>query len=394
MFHIPGRDALMVRGVERPLDYYASPRPGEPSPFHREAAAAAGPESFDAALARFLEDFLSDAPAVRVFTSGSTGRPKAFAAQKTRMLASARATVSFLRLQEDDENLLAMPLDYIAGKMVVVRSLACGLDLVPTPPAANPFAALGRPVDFACVTPMQAAKALGNPATAKMLLACRRVIIGGGAVDDELLAALQSAEGEVYSSYGMTETLSHIALRRLNGPEAEAAYRPLPGVALSISPKGTLVICAPAVADGALVTNDAAALEGDGSFRIIGRLDNVINTGAVKVQIETVEAKLKGIIKKPFAISSRPSRTFGEEVVLVIAGAPEDVDWDAMKQALSRFEKPHAVAYVGAIPLRATQKPDRPAIRTLAAQAQDAPAFFTSASSAGCAPQASSAAAV
>lgn len=271
-----------------------------------------------------------------------------------------------------------MSLDYIAGKMTAVRSVACGLDLIPVAPSADPFAELPGPVGLACVTTMQAKKILENPASTEKLVACRQVIIGGGAEDDELLAALQTASGEVYSSYGMTETLSHIALRRLNEPDAEAAYRPLPGVALSISPKGTLVICAPAVAARALVTNDAEELLPDGRFRILRRLDNVINTDAVKVQIETVEAKLRPVLRKPFAVSERPNRLFGDEVVLVFAGAPGELDWDSMKAALTRFEKPHAVAYVGAIPLTATQKSDRHAIRALAAKAVGAPASFTS----------------
>ena len=262
-----------------------------------------------------------------------------------------------------------MPLRFIAGKMVVVRSVECGLNLIPVEPCANPFLEHREAVDLCALTPMQAATVLANPATSRFLLESRAVILGGGPVDEELTAKLQSAQGAVYASYGMTETLSHVALRRLNGPTADAGFRALPGVTISLSALNTLQIEAPAVAAQTLITHDRARFNPDGTFSLIGRLDNVINTGAVKIQIEEVEAKLKPFISGRFAVSARKSRLFGEEVVLVLEGAPallSALDFSRMRQALGRFERPHWVICTSELPLTGSGKPDRPAIRKAA----------------------------
>ena len=315
---------------------------GTPGPWTSKALEA-DPLSFEAELGRFLTEFFSPGAAVTVHTSGSTGAPKAFAAEKSRMRASARATIAFLGLKPGCTNLLAMPLRFIAGKMVVVRSVECGLNLIPVEPCANPFLEHREAVDLCALTPMQAATVLANPATSRFLLESRAVILGGGPVDEELTAKLQSAQGAVYASYGMTETLSHVALRRLNGPTADAGFRALPGVTISLSALNTLQIEASAVAAQTLITHDRARFNPDGTFSLIGRLDNVINTGAVKIQIE--------------------------EVVLVLEGAPallSALDFSRMRQALGRFERPHWVICTSELPLTGSGKPDRPAIRKAA----------------------------
>lgn len=217
---------------------------GTPGPWTSKALEA-DPLSFKAELGRFLTEFFSPGASVTVHTSGSTGAPKAFAAEKSRMRASARATIAFLGLKPGSTNLLAMPLRFIAGKMVVVRSAECGLNLIPVEPCANPFLEHPEAADLCALTPMQAATVLANPATSRFLLESRAVILGGGPVDEELTAKLQSAKGAVYASYGMTETLSHVALRRLNGPTADAGFRALPGVTISLSALNTLQIDAP-----------------------------------------------------------------------------------------------------------------------------------------------------
>lgn len=237
---------------------------------------------------------------------------------------------------------------------MVVRSVECGLNLIPVEPCANPFLEHREAVDLCALTPMQAVTVLANPATSRFLLESRAVILGGGPVDEELTAKLQSAQGAVYASYGMTETLSHVALRRLNGPTADAGFRALPGVTISLSALNTLQIEAPAVAAQTLITHDRARFNPDGTFSLIGRLDNVINTGAVKIQIEEVEAKLKPFISGRFAVSARKSRLFGEEVVLVLEGSPallSALDFSHMRQALGRFERPHWVVCTSELPL-------------------------------------------
>ena len=370
------RGFMLIEGKRIPLEVLRRAKGGD-SPWVT-AILAESPASaetlahrdFLVETGRFIAEFLDPAPVLTVHTSGSTGAPKPFAAQKARMRASARMTAAFLGLEPGGRNLLAMPLRFIAGRMVVVRSIECGLDLVVVPPKRNPFAGITEPFALAAVTPMQAASILDDPASAEVFLASRNILIGGGAVDEGLRARLQRARGRVWASYGMTETLSHVALRRLNGPEADPGFRALPGVELSISAKGTLAVRAPAVAAGTLVTNDVVRFSPDGSFTITGRLDNVINSGGIKVQTEVVEEKLRPLLPMPFAVAPRPNRLLGEEVVLVIEGTPEEaaaVSLEQLRTVLGRYECPKAVVAVPKLPLTATMKRDRTAIRAAAA---------------------------
>ena len=205
-----------------------------------------GPESFHARLAEFLQEWFDTSETVRVHTSGSTGTPKELRVEKRRMMASAMLTVDFLGLQKGDTALLCMPLQYIAGKMVVVRSLVAGLNLLPVTPSGHPLKDLPEAPIFAALIPMQVFNSLQVPAEAALLKDIRQLIIGGGSIDASLGEALKDFPHAVWSTYGMTETLSHIAMRRLSGSEASEGYTPFPGVHVSTSAEGTLVIHAPA----------------------------------------------------------------------------------------------------------------------------------------------------
>ncbi len=318
-------------------------------------------------LARFLRRWQDPSPAVTVCTSGSTGEPRPFAALKVRMAASARATCAFLRLKAGDTALLAMPLRYIAGRMVVVRALTAGLDLIPVEPCASPLAGLNEAPVFAALTPMQVHASLRDPAAAPRLRAVRSLLLGGGAIPPELARGIADFPHEVWSSYGMTETLSHIALRRCNGPLASDWYSPLPGVETRLDEAGCLVIQAPRVAEGEIVTRDLAEMDGRGRFRILGRRDNVLNTGGVKVQTEDVEARLAPLIPKPFCITAVPDARLGEKIVLLHEDAGTAESLDALcRQALPAYWRPRAFFRVDALPRTGTGKPARQEARELA----------------------------
>ena len=197
-------------------------------------------------------------------------------------MQSARLTCEFLGLRQGDSVLLCMPLQYIAGKMVVVRALVAGLNLVIRTPSGHPMADVDIPLRFAAMVPLQVYNTLQVSAEKEKLCRTDILIIGGGAIDAGLEAEIRQLPVKVYSTYGMTETLSHIALRQLNGPDASMLYRPFPSVRLSLSSEHTLVIDAPLVCDTTLVTNDVAEIYPDGSFSILGRKDNTINTGGIK----------------------------------------------------------------------------------------------------------------
>ena len=320
-------------------------------------------------LDEFLAEWNNDSDYVHVQTSGSTGAPKPMLVEKRRMLNSARITCDFLGLREGDTALLCMSLDYIAGKMMVVRALERKLKLVTVPPSGHPLADLSPQLSvlsFAAMVPMQVYNALQVPAECERLKQIRHLIIGGGAIDDALAAALKSFPHHVWSTYGMTETLSHIALRRLNGPDASDYYTPFPSVKVSLNDESCLVIDAPLVCSERLVTNDIAELS-EGRFRILGRKDNVICSGGIKIQTEQVERQLRSHLSQPFLITKRPDEKFGEVVVLLTEG-PVDEAHAVCERILPKYFQPKAYLHVDKIPLTETGKPARKQAEDLAKQ--------------------------
>ena len=313
-------------------------------------------------LEEFLDEWHNDRPTVLVHTSGSTGKPKPMLVEKHRMEASARITCDFLGLKAGDTALLCMSLDYIAGKMMVVRSIERGLKLTTVEPSGHPLSTPHSPLSFAAMVPMQVYNSLQVPEEKERLMRIRHLIIGGGAIDDALASALKTFPNHVWSTYGMTETLSHIALRRLNGPEASEWYTPFPSVKVSLNEDSCLVIDAPLVCPSRLVTNDIAELSSgtvpNMKFRILGRKDNVICSGGIKIQIETVERQLRPHLQAPFLITKRPDAKFGEAVVLLTEGAVDE-GRRVCAQVLPKYNQPKAYLHVDKIPLTATGKPAR-----------------------------------
>lgn len=331
-----------------------------------------------------LEDFLSEwnngSDRVLVHTSGSTGKPKPMRVEKKRMLNSARITCDFLGLKPGDSALLCMSLDYIAGKMVVVRSIERHLHLISVPPSGHPLKDVDEEITFAAMVPMQVYNTLQVPEERERLSRIRHLIIGGGAIDAALEQELQSLPGDIaiWSTYGMTETLSHIALRRINGDEASEWYQPFDSVHVSQTEEGCLVIDAPQVCAETLVTNDIVEIEPyiynkveKLRFRIKGRKDNVICSGGIKIQIEEVETLLKPHLEKPFMLAKKKDGKFGEIAVLLT----EDEDIKKVEATVRRLlsdesEKssdhkkykywiPKEFRYVEHLPLTETGKPKR-----------------------------------
>lgn len=283
-------------------------------------------------------------------------------AEKRRMLASARITNDFLGLHEGDTALLCMSLDYIAGKMMVVRSMERGLKLLTVEPSGHPLnhcqsAIDDCKIDFAAMVPMQVYNTLQVPEERERLMGIRYLIIGGGAIDDALGAELKNFPNAVWSTYGMTETLSHIALRRLSGPEASDWYTPFPSVQVSLSDEGCLVIDAPEVCPECLVTNDIAEISTQG-FRILGRKDNVICSGGIKIQIEEVERHLRPFLRAPYLISKRPDPKFGEVAVLLTEDSVDEAR-QVCERVLPKYHLPRHYLHVDHLPLTETGKPAR-----------------------------------
>lgn len=310
-------------------------------------------------LEEFLAEWHNDSPFVRVKTSGSTGAPKPMMVEKRRMLNSARITCDFLGLREGDTALLCMSLDYIAGKMMVVRSIERNLKLLSVPPSGHPLATVNTPspLDFVAMVPMQVYNTLQVPEERARLMQVRHLIIGGGAIDEAMEAELRTFPHAVWSTYGMTETLSHIALRRLNGPAASEWYMPFPSVSISQTPDGCLVIDAPEVCPELLVTNDIVEIASS-RFRILGRKDNVICSGGIKIQIEEVERQLRPHLHAPYLLSKRQDGKFGEIAVLLTEGSVEEARL-ICERVLPKYHQPKAYLHVARIPLTETGKPAR-----------------------------------
>lgn len=321
-------------------------------------------------LKTFLAEWEDPSPYIQVQTSGSTGTPKQLTVRKEQMWQSARITCEYLGLKKGDNALLCMPLQYIAGKMMVVRSLYAGLNLIVRQPSGHPLADVSEPLRFAAMIPMQVYNTLRNPEERKRLCQTDILIIGGGAIDTALENEIRQLPNAAYSTYGMTETLSHIALRRLNGPEASPAYYPFPSVNISLSEEDTLVIKAPLVCDEVLRTNDVARLHPDGSFSILGRKDNIINSGGIKIQTEVVEEALHPVISVKFAITSVPHPKFGEAIVLLIEDKEKKVEPAGLQSridnVLPKYQRPKYIIEVETLPLTGSGKIDRKACRALA----------------------------
>ncbi len=323
----------------------------------------------------FLREWNSPSPYVRVKTSGSTGTPKNMLVEKRRMLASARMTCDFLGLQPGDTALLCMSLDYIAGKMMVVRALERGLQLISVEPSGHPLQLPPPRLSFAAMVPMQVWNSLQVPEQRERLRQVRHLLIGGGAISEPLAEALKDFPNYVWSSYGMTETLSHIALRQLNGPRRSSWYTPLPGVAVELNDDGCLVIKAPHLCEGPLVTNDIGELsvsatshEKGRPFRILGRRDNVVCSGGIKLQMEAIEEKLRPAMGSiPFMITKVKDAKFGEAVVLLVEGSKGALPHEEqLFAALTKYERPKHIIPVPRLPLTETGKPARAAAARLA----------------------------
>ena len=311
------------------------------------------PESWQAAL-RFAWQWLRGNERFTVATSGSTGPPKPLTITREQMLVSVRLTQQALQLTQQHTALLCLNASTIGGTMMIARALHLGMDMEWVAPAANPFTASSRPADFVAMVPLQVQTVLAE--TPARLSSIHALLVGGAPVSQSLEAAIRTrVTSPVYSTYGMTETLSHIALRRLNGPEARAAFHVLGDTQISTDARACLTIRGAITQQRLVVTNDLVELLDQRRFRWLGRYDWVINSGGVKVSPERVERTIEPIVAAAsplrFFVTGLPDERLGERVVLVLEGAPAPQNQQAhllqtMKQALPAYHAPREIHYV------------------------------------------------
>jgi O-succinylbenzoic acid--CoA ligase len=301
-------------------------------------------------LMYFIIDWLSEADEIVASTSGSTGKPKKIRLKKIFMQASARMTLKFFGLKPGDKALLCLPVRYIAAKMMVVRAFTGRLDLYCIEPKLYPYSTWTPALDFAAMTPAQVEKLLETEEGTAFLNRIKKLLLGGSALSPVLEEKLQRLETEVWHSYGMTETITHVALRKVNGPDKTDGFQALPGIALQQDKAGCLKITAPHLGVSGLETHDVVDFLQDGGFRVLGRTDNVINSGGVKLFPEQMEQKISPWISQPFYIGKKPDALLGERPVLYIESKP----WPEgqveslrkrMKATLNKFEMPVEIIF-------------------------------------------------
>ncbi|MGB1451126.1 MAG: AMP-binding protein, partial [Marinirhabdus sp.] len=235
-----------------------------------------GTHEHNVPIGNFLTEWLSEHPTVSVKTSGATGTPKNIALAKANMVNSAKATAAYFNLPEKTNALLCLPTAYIAGKMMLVRAMVMGWELQAVAPGKNVIAQNDKKYDFAAMVPYQVYHSMPG------LDNIKKLIVGGGAIPYNLERQLQDKTTQAYATYGMTETITHVAARPINGAQKSKHYTALPNVAFSKDPRGCLIVTAPHITPSAVTTNDSVALISPTAFTWSGRYDNVVNSGGVK----------------------------------------------------------------------------------------------------------------
>ena len=326
-------------------------------------------------LQDFLDEWHGKGSTIIVHTSGSTGQPKPIEVEKARMRASARMTCDFLGIKDGETALLCMPLDFIAGKMMVVRAMERHLRLVLAEPSGHPLKSMpqtpeGQVVErigFAAMVPLQVYNSLQIPEERERLMRIDNLIIGGGAIDKRLEDELRTLPNAIWSTYGMTETLSHIALRRVSGPDASLWYKPFEGISLRTTTENALVIDAPELCGNTLVTHDIVEIRDDGCFRIIGRTDNIICSGGIKIQIEKVEEALARHFGDTIQVTSAADEKYGEQVVYLTTRPLTMQELSRLDVLVANpFWKPRRIMRVAKLPKTGTGKPDRARAKRIA----------------------------
>ncbi len=294
-------------------------------------------------ITSFLSSWFDNNEFIIVQTSGSTGKPKTIKILKNQMKNSALATADFFELYEKTTALLCLSTDYIAGKMMLVRALVLGwyLDVIEV---QSTVLQTNKNYDFVAMVSMQVQKSLAN------LYKVKKLLIGGGAISKKLEKQLQNKNTAVFSSYGMTETITHIAIRKVNfiHTEKDAYYKTLPNVFISLDKRGCLLIDAKKVASDLIITNDLVAIKDASHFVWLGRIDNVINSGGIKIIPEQVEEKLNTIISANFFITSKKDEILGEKLILLIEGNFDKKILRKIKETtlLYKYEKPKEIIFL------------------------------------------------
>ena len=281
---------------------------------------------FEQSVISFVREWFDDSKTVKVQTSGSTGTPKVFDIEKDRMRYSANKTCDILGLKKGDSALLCLPVDYISGKMMVVRAIERKLTLFIKTPSINPLSDLEDAIDFCAMSPLQVENSLDK------IHLINNIIIGGATVSESLKSKISdqlnnekpAIRNHIFETYGMSETLSHIALKQIH-PVSEDYFKVLEGVEISLDARGCLQIFTPKLNPEILLTNDLVEINNGIEFRFLGRIDNVINSAGLKIYPEQLESLVKKEISNEVVFVGIADESLGQKLLLIIEGQ-EDAD--------------------------------------------------------------------
>ncbi|SFI98136.1 O-succinylbenzoic acid--CoA ligase [Kaistella treverensis] len=326
---------------------------------------------FEKKVLAFISEWFSASETVKVQTSGSTGAPKIFDIEKVKMRNSAKMTCDILGLQKGDSALLCLPVEYISGKMMVVRAIERDLILTVKSPSAAPLEDVIEQIDFCALSPLQVENSL------QKLHFFQNIIIGGASVSETLKNkihnALSSTEIEnapkIFETYGMSETLSHIALKEIS-PVPEAFFSVLPGVEISTDDRNCLQIFAPNLNSELLTTNDLVEIKNETGFRFLGRIDHVINSGGLKIYPEELEALVKKILPQELIFLGIPDEVLGQKLVLVIEGAEDETQKSLLRTVNfpTKNHQPKEIIFLKEFPRIPNGKIDRQKLLQIATE--------------------------
>lgn len=302
-------------------------------------------EDFEKPVGDFLLDWFDSKPYIEMQTSGTTGSPKFIRVSKQAMVASALATGDFFDLKAGDKALHCLPVKYVAGKMMLVRAMILGLDTEFVAPSSHPLRNNEILYDFVAMVPLQVQNSLNE------LKKVKKLIVGGAKTSASLEKELMKLPTQSYETYGMTETITHIAAKKAG----EKAFTVLPNVTVSYDDRNCLVIHAPKISDEIIQTNDLVELINENQFVFLGRIDNIINSGGIKLIPEQIEEKLANTIHRRFFISSIEDAELGEKVVLYVEGEKEDFD-SLIFNSLHKYERPKEIFFIPKFKETATGK--------------------------------------
>lgn len=290
---------------------------------------------FEKPVGMFILDWFDEKDYIEMFTSGSTGEPKTIRVSKQAMVNSALATGDFFGLAPGDKVLHCLPAKYVAGKMMFVRGFILGLEIDFVAPSSHPLERIDTQYDFVAMTPMQAQYSIDKLHLAK------KIIIGGSKITKALEKKLLKVKSEVYETYGMTETITHIAAKRVG----EEAFTVFPNVMLSQDENNCLLIKAPSISPEIIETNDIVEMVSENQFIWLGRYDNVVNSGGIKFIPEILEEKLTGRIPRRYFFIGQPDPVLGEKLILIVEGEHFDIE-NQVFEVLDKYEKPKEIHFV------------------------------------------------